>query len=199
MPTIDQLRAQPAELLRRLVSHPDFDLIIVGALLVAVVLLSLITIWRGRTQASAPTQNGAASGTGFRRWLTPNGMASIPAEQIAATRARRRTGSQKTIRVITPVSKVPARALKARDADALAIARRSGLARDAVSMMLANADPKRATRTTSSGTASAPQPASRSAAAERAMTAPGAGNTAPRTAPAAIGRTVGTQFNARLS
>ena len=199
MPTIDELRMQAAELVERLVTHPDFDLIIVGSLLVVVVLMSLITIWRGRARASVPTQSPSARGTGFRRWLTPNGMASIPAAQVEATRARRHTGSQKTIRVITPVSKVPARALKARDADALAIARRSGLARDAVAMMLANADPKRATRTTSSERAPASQPASRGGAAERAMTAPGAGNTTPRTAPAANGRTLGTQFNARLS
>jgi hypothetical protein len=199
MPTIDQLRAQSVQLLQRLVAHPDFDLIIVGALLTAVVLLSLVTIWRGRTRSIAPASASSKRATGFRRWLTPNGIASIPAAQVEATRARRRTGSQKTIRVITPVSKVPARALKARDADALAIARRSGLARDAVSMMLANADPKRATRTTSPERASAPQPASRGGAAERALTAPGAGNTAPRTAPAANSRTLGTQFNARLS
>lgn len=197
MPTLDQVRTQSVALLQRVTAHPDFDLIIVGALLVVVVLMSLFTIWRGRLRRGTAAHR-TAGGTVLRKWLTPKGMESIPVEQVAATRARRRSGSQKTIRVVTPVSKVPARALKARDADALAIARRSGLARDAVAMMLANADPKRATRITSSASVPTPQPASRGAATERAMTAPGAGNTAPRTAPTTKGRTLGTQFNARL-
>jgi hypothetical protein len=198
MPTIEQLRAQTTALVQQLLSHPDLDLIIVGSLLVVVILLSLFTIWRGRSHAAPRQSVAASSGSGISRWLTPHGTASVPAEQVAATRARRKSGSYKAIRVVTPVSKVSARALKARDADALAIARRSGLARDAVAMMLANADPKRATRSTTATTAPASQPASRGAANERGLSAPGAGNTAPRTAPAG-GRALGTRFNARVS
>jgi hypothetical protein len=200
MPTIDQLRTQFTDATQRLMKHPDLDVIVIGALLVVVILLSLFTIWRGHRLAaqSATVATSASSGSTFRRWLTPSGGASVPAEQVAATRARRKSGSHKTIRVMTPVSKVPARMIKARDADALAIARKSGLARDAVTMMLANADPKRATRATQQPAAAATPSPTRGAAAERGMSAPGAGNGAPRTAPARGATTVGTRFSARV-
>lgn len=196
---LDQMRATVSATFRQLIASPDYDLYIVGALLTVVVLLSLVTIWRGRTRAVAAPIATPSDASGFRRWLTPMGMKSIPAEQAVVARPRRKSGSNKTIRVSTPVSKVPARALKARDADALEIARRSGLARDAVVMMMANADPKAHAKKTSAKTAPAAQAPTRTVSTERAMTAPGAYAGTQRTAPPANGRTLGTQFNARLS
>ncbi len=195
--SLDQLRAQATATLQRAAGDPDLALYIVGALLIIVLAMSLLTIWRGRARNHVPAMT-PSTGSGFRRWLTPLGMKSIPAEQAASTRAPRRSGSNKTIRVSTPVSRVPARALRARNADPLEIARRSGLARDAVVMMMANADPKaHATRT--SAAKAAPQPSTKTASKERAMTAPGAYAAAPRTQTVQGGRTLGTQFNARLS
>ncbi len=195
----DQMLAQTTATVSRLTANPDFDLIIVGSSLAMVVVLSLLTIWRGRAKRTAAPTDAPSSVSGFRRWLTPMGMQSIPAEQAVVSRPRRRSGSNKTIRVSTPVSKVAARALKASGADALDIARRTGLARDAVVMMMANADPKaHAAKTSaakSTGNAKAPV---RTAATDRAMSAPGAYSGAPRTQPPSAGRTVGTQFNARL-
>lgn len=196
----DRLWAQAMATLSRLTANPDFDLIIVGSLLAVVLVLSLVTIWRGRARNSAAPIDAPSHMSGFRRWLTPMGMQSIPAEQGVVARPRRRSGSNKTIRVSTPVSKVATRALKASGADPLDIARRTGLARDAVVMMMANADPKaQAAKTTAARPATNTKAPVRTAASERAMTAPGAYSGAPRTPPPATGRTVGTQFNARIS
>ncbi len=192
----EQLRTQAIATLERVAGNPDLDIYIVGSLLLAVMAMALLTIWRGRARAAVPAA-APSSASGFRRWLTPPGMRSIPAEPGAVARAPRVSGSNKSIRVSTPVSRVPARALRAKNADPLEIARRTGLARDAVVMMMANADPKaHAARTSAPKTA--PPPAAKPAAAERAMTAPGAYAAAPRAKPAQGGRTLGTQFNARL-
>lgn len=195
---LTQLREQTMTTVSAVVADPNFDLMVVGTMLGLVVLLSLFTIWRGRRNAAVFSDPAPTEASGFRRWLTPMGMQSVSTEQAVAARPRR-SGSNKTIRVTTPVSRVSTRALKSRDADALEISRRSGLARDAVVMMMANADPKAHARKIA---AAKPQPAkvpARAAAPERAMSAPGAGNQAPRSAPSAGGRTLGTQFNARLS
>lgn len=197
---IDQLVEQATAMAQRIMADENLDLFIVGALLGVVVLLSLFTIWRGRARLDAAPIAAPTNASGFRRWLTPMGMKSIPAEQAVVARPRRKSGSNKTIRVSTPVSKVPARALKARGADALDIARRSGLARDAVVMMMANADPQaHARRTTVTRSAPAAQPASRVTSTERAMTAPGAYAGDARTSAPAKSRTLGTQFSARIS
>ena len=194
--SLDQLRAQATGTLQRAAGDPDLVLYIVGALLIVVLAMSLLTIWRGRARYSVPAMTPSTE-SGFRRWLTPLGMKSIPAAQAASTRPRRKSGSNTTIRVSTPVSRVPARALRATNADPLEIARRTGLARDAVVMMMANADPKaHATRT--SAAKAAPQATPKTTSKERAMTAPGAYAAAPRAPTAQGGRTLGTQFNARL-
>ncbi len=203
--SLDQLRALATETLERVAGSPDLNRYIVGALLLLVVAMSLLTIWRGRPRNSVPAMTPSTE-SGFRRWLTPLGMKSIPAGQATSTRPPRTSGSNKTIRVSTPVSRVPTRALRARNADPLEIARRTGLARDAVVMMMANADPK-AHATRMSAAKAAAQPATKAvtktvtktASTERAMTAPGAYAAAPRAKPAQGGRTLGTQFNARLS
>ncbi len=191
-----QLRTQATAMLERVAGNPDFDLYVVGSLLAAVVALSLLTAWRGRARRIIPPATPSTE-SGFRRWLTPLGMPSIPAVPGAGARAPRASGSNKSIRVTTPVCKVPARSLRAHNANPLEIARRTGLARDAVVMMMANADPKaHAARTTAPKVA--PQPKAQPAA-ERAMTAPGAYTAGARAKPASDGRTLGTQFNARLS
>lgn len=196
---VDETRKQVAVVTQQIMANENLDLFIVGALLGVVVLLSLFTIWRGRARRNAAPIAAPSNASGFRRWLTPMGMKSIPAEQAVVTRPRRKSGSNKTIRVSTPVSKVPARALKARGADALDIARRSGLSRDAVVMMMANADPQaHAKRTTAAKSAPAAQPAQRGAATERGMTAPGAYAGDGRAAAPTKGRVLGTQFNARI-
>lgn len=195
--SLDQLPAQATATLERVAGHPDLDLYIVGSLLVIVLAMSLFTIWRGRARVITPATTPSAA-SGFRRWLTPLGMKSIPAEQATVTRPQRTSGSNKTIRVTTPVSRVPARALKASNADPLEIARRSGLARDAVVMMMANADP-RAHAARRSTTKPAVQPASRTVTTDQGMSAPGAYGGAPRPKAPQGGRTLGTQFNARLS
>ena len=192
----------------RILASDQLDVMIAGALLVVVFLLAVATIWRGRRRAAAvAAQPAPMNASGFKRWLTPMGMQSIPAEQAVVVRPRRKSGSQKTIRVSTPVSKVPARALKRAGADALEIARKTGLARDAGVRMMANANPQTAAQkgqpaaraTVSTKAPAVNQP--RSANDERAMTAPSRYANAPRKqAPttAARGNTLGTQFNARI-
>ena len=197
---VSKISAAVTEFVQRTLGIDSMEVTIAAALLVVVFLLAVATIWRGRRRAEA-TRAQAASTSGFKRWLTPMGMQSIPAEQAVVVRPRRKSGSMKAIKVSTPVSKVPVRALKKAGADALEIARKTGLARDAVVMMLANANPQAADakrKQTENATKAAP---TRTANTERAMTAPGAYGNAPRTQPAASGSrgTVGTRFNARVS
>ena len=198
---LGKIRAAAIESGQRVVAGDQMDVMIVGGMLVVVFLLAVAAIWRGRRRAAA-LRVAPANASGFKRWLTPMGMQSIPAEQAVVTRPRRKSGSVKTIRVSTPVSKVPVRALKRAGADALEIARKTGLARDAVVMMMANANPQAAAEARSKQVVKAPavnQP--RSANDERAMTAPsGYGNAPRKQAPTtgARGNTLGTQFNARI-
>ena len=203
---IGKIRTAATESGQRIFASDQPDVMIVGALLVVVFLLAVAAIWRGRRRAAA-LRAAAANASGFKRWLTPMGMQSIPAEQAVVTRPRRKSGSVKTIRVSTPVSKVPVRALQRAGADALEIARKTGLARDAVVMMMANANPQAAAlkgQPAARATASTKAPAGnqpRSANDERAMTAPsGYGNAPRKQAPTtgARGNTLGTQFNARI-
>ena len=206
MPTIDlgAIGEQATVLLKRMLASEQLDLIIVGALLAVVIVLTLSSIWRSRARREVPLA-APSSASGFMRWLTPMGMKSIPAGQaVAASRPRRPSGSNKTIRVSTPVSKVPQRALRA-GGDPVEIARRTGLSRDAVAMMMAAAAPKvppaRSVATNGDGRASqGTRTVSNTGAAERAMTAPGAYTQAQRVIPAKVDRsgTVGTRFTARL-
>ena len=188
----------------RILASDQLDVMIAGALLVVVFLLAVATIWRGRRRAAAvAAQPAPMNASGFKRWLTPMGMQSIPAEQAVVVRPRRKSGSQKTIRVSTPVSKVAPRALKRAGADALEIARKTGLARDAVVMMMANANPQTAApkHQPADRAAAKTQSPTRSVSTERAMTAPGAYTQAARTRP---GNTTqrdesrGTRFSARV-
>ena len=198
---LTKISAAVTEFGRRAFGIDSPEVMITAALLTAVFLLAVAAIWRGRRRAAA-LRAAPANASGFKRWLTPMGMQSIPAEQAVVTRPRRKSGSVKTIRVSTPVSKVPARALKRAGADALEIARKTGLARDAVVMMMANANPQAAAEARNKQVVKAPavnQP--RSANDERAMTAPsGYGNAPRKQAPTtgARGNTLGTQFNARI-
>ena len=197
---VSKISAAVTEFVQRTLGIDSLEVTIAAALLVVVFLLAVATIWRGRRRAEA-TRVRAASTSGFKRWLTPMGMQSIPAEQAVVVRPRRKSGSMKAIKVSTPVSKVPVRALKKAGADALEIARKTGLARDAVVMMMANANPPVADakrKQTENATKTAP---TRTVSTERAMTAPGAYGNAPRTQPAASGSrgTVGTRFSARVS
>ena len=192
--TVDQVRAQVTTLVQRIIANDQLDVVVVGSLLVIVLVLSLATIWRNRrSRMDVPSRTPSAA-SGFTRWLTPMGMASIPAAQIAAAAARpaRPAGSSKSIRVVTPVSRVPSRALRRSGADALDIARRSGLARDAVVMMMAKAAPRAAAK-------KAPE-AKRAASSDRRVSEPNTQSVAPRAAkaPTSVGP-IGTRFTARLS
>lgn len=186
---------------RRILASDNFDVIVVATLLVIVFLMAVATIWRGRRRA-VKQYAAPANANGFKRWLTPMGMQSIPAEQAVVVRPRRKSGSQKTIKVSTPVSRVPARALKRAGVDELELARKSGLARDAVAMMLANANPTAAAAAKNNlhaKTVAAAQ--TRAANAERAMMAPSAYGNAParkQTLTSESRGAAGTRLNARI-
>lgn len=207
MPTIDltNIREQATVVAQRIMSSENLDLMIVGTLLAIVIVLSLATIWRNRVRNAAPATR-PSSASGFTRWLTPLGARSIPADAgTPLPEPRRKSGSQKVIRVSTPVSRVPTRALKAAGANALDIARKTGLARDAVTMMIANAAPKNAPATPQAkpaiaAKATVAQAPARAADAGRAMSAPGAYTAAQRAIAPKVDRGgVGTRFTARLS
>lgn len=201
MPTIDliAIREQAAAIAQRLMAGEQLDLVIVGTLLMIVIVLALSSIWRNRARRQATPSNGS----GFMRWLTPMGEKSIPAAQatVGAPRPRRNSGSNKSIRISTPVSKVPQRALKA-GGDPVDIARRTGLSRDAVVMMMAAVAPKpqRVAPNADGRAAQAARVVPSGQAAERAMVAPGAYTQAQRVIPAKVERSgaVGTRFTARL-
>jgi hypothetical protein len=203
---LGKIRADVITSGERILASDQLDVMIAGALLTVVFLLAVAAIWRGRRRAAAvASQPAPVNASGFKRWLTPMGMQSIPAEQAVVVRPRRKSGSQKTIRVSTPVSKVPTRALKRAGADALEIARKTGLARDAVVMMLANANPQMAVARSQSVERAAVkhQPApTRNVSSDRAMSAPGAYAPVARTQPANApqrGDSRGTRFSARVS
>lgn len=195
------IRAQAAQAGERVIASGNLDILIVGALLAVVIVMTLSTIWKNRTRVEAPLPK-LSSTSGFTRWLTPMGMKSIPAEQgVAAARPRRKSGAQRTIKVSTPVSKVPQRALKV-GASPLEIARRSGLARDAVVMMMANAAPKPVVKKpTPAKVAAATQAPTRTESTDRAMSAPGAYTAAQRVIPERTANrgVIGSRFSARLS
>jgi hypothetical protein len=175
-------------------SGEPLDVLVVGGLLSLVVVLSLTAIWKGRTRAAVPTVAPSAE-SGFTRWLTPLGMSSVPTAERAELRPRRKTSGNQTIKVTTPVSRVAPRALKAKGADPRDIARRTGLARDAVVMMMANAGhavPKPALRAVK--TASLP-PVQRVATTDGNTRAPAAFSAAPKSSGPT---TRGTKFSARL-
>ncbi len=207
MPTIDliAIREQATVIAQRVLAGEQLDLVIVGTLLMVVIVLALSSIWRNRARREVPMA-APSNGSGFMRWLTPMGMKSIPAAQATggAPRPRRNSGSNKLIRISTPVSKVPQRALKA-GGDPVDIARRTGLSRDAVAMMMAAAAPKSsaAKPAVTRGDARAQQTTrtvADTAISARAMSAPGAYTQAQRVIPAKLERSgaVGTRLNARL-
>ncbi|HYW49985.1 MAG TPA: hypothetical protein VE861_05230 [Gemmatimonadaceae bacterium] len=196
---ITAIRSQATVIVTRILAYEQLDLVVVGSLLAVVIVLTLSAIWRNRVRGAAP-QPKLSTASGFTRWLTPMGMQSIPAEPGAVVpRPRRKSGSQRTIKVSTPVSKVTARSLKA-GSDPLEIARRSGLSRDAVVMMMANAAPKHAKHPTAASVAAAVKAPARTAASEQAMSAPGPYTAAQRAVPERTAKrgAVGSLFTARL-
>ncbi len=195
--TVEQMRTTAMGIVERIGVDEQLDAMIVGGVLVIVLTLALVAIWKNRRRTAEVPAATPSYASGFTRWLTPMGMKSVSAEQAVVVRPRRKSGSNKTIKVSTPVSRVHTRALKGARADALDIARKTGLARDAVVMMMANANPQPAPR--KSAAKPAAQPATRTVANERGMTAPGAYGAVPRTPAPTSGRALGTQFSARLS
>jgi hypothetical protein len=202
MPRFDYARAQvrATEIAQFAFAPDQVAITVTGMLLIVTFGLAMTAIWRGRRR-EAPQPAMTPETSGFRRWLTPMGMASIPAEQAVVNRPRRKSGAVKTVSVSTPVSKVSARVLKHAGADALEIARRTGLSRDAVHMMMAAADAKGAMlRATVPKPVARPEP-TRSVATSRAMVdpSPHAGaSAAARMAPHPKLRALGTRLNARL-
>ncbi|MCC7052664.1 MAG: hypothetical protein IT355_05315 [Gemmatimonadaceae bacterium] len=196
---LDAALARATAIGRFLVSGDQLMISITGALLLLAFVLAIIAIWRGRRrEARQPAMSPEASG--FTRWLTPMGMMSIPAEQAVVNRPRRRSGSVKTVKVHTPVSKVSARALKNAGADALEIARRTGLSRDAVVMMMAKADPRAAAARTAASKAVVPKrDVTRTVYTEsRSMVEPSTYGHAEAARTAPKSRALGTRFTARL-
>ena len=201
MRTLDlsAIGAQANAFLARVAAGAQPEVLIAAGLLVTVIVLSLAAIWRSRARRAVPLASPSAA-SGFTRWLTPMGMQSIPAEQAVVPRPKRRSGSNRTIKVSTPVSKVTARAVRGAGASALEIARRTGLSRDAVTMMMAAAAPQSPPpkRSTAKSNA-APQEPTRTVSSSRAMSAPPAYAPSPRgPAPDSPSRGLGTRYNARL-
>jgi len=208
---IVSIREQATVTVQRMMAGENFDLVIAGALLLAVATLTLSSIWRTRRRTVAVTSAVLPSVSAITRWLTPTGTKSVTTERLVVSAVLRRSGSHRSIRVSTPVSKVPQRLLK-EGADALAIARKSGLSRDGVAMMIAAATPRSAAKPVAKPVvamvaSSAPAPARQvrqvsSVSQEnsgRAMSAPGAYTQAQRVIPAKVERAgVGTYFSARL-
>ncbi len=202
---IEAVRAQAEVIMQGIMqgimAGENLDLLISGALLLAIVALSLGSIWRNRVRAAKAAPSPTNS-TGMMRWLTPRGTKSVTAEQTAiVARPKRKSGAHTTIRVLTPVSKVTAKLIRA-SADPMEIARKSGLSRDGVSMMMAAAAPKSAAKPTAAAQAATKaavrQPSSENAG--RAMMPPGAYTQAQRVMPAKVDRAgVGTRFSARVS
>jgi hypothetical protein len=204
MPALDfvTLREQAAGMAQGVMAGDNLDLVIAAALLVAVVTMTLTSIWRTRRRAAVAAPATPSTAARIARLLTPAGLMKISAEHaLAAARPRRKSGSHQTIRVSTPVSRVPQRALKA-GADALTIARTSGLSRDGVAMMIAAAAPRtvaKAIVATSAATPTAPERPRSTTSAARAMSAPGAYTQSQRVIPPKGDRAaVGTYFSARL-
>jgi len=203
MPAFDivAFREQAAGMAQRIMAGENLDLVIAAALLVAVVTMTLTSIWRnGRRTATAAVPGQFGDSALFRtKECTVTELSG--ARAVAAARPRRKSGSHQTIRVSTPVSKVPQRALKV-GADALAIARKSGLSRDGVAMMIAAAAPRpvaNAAVVTSTATPPAPERQRSNQSAGRAMSAPGAYTQSQRVIPPKGDRAgVGTYFSARL-
>lgn len=200
---LDAIREQAAIIVQGIMAGENLDLVISGALLLAIVALSLASVWRNRVRAVTVTTLPSAAGRGLLRWLRPKDRKSVTAAPTAmVARAKRTSGSHRTMRVITPVSKVPMKALKV-GADLMEIARKSGLSRDGVAMMMAAAAPRTAAKPTveaqASTRAAARQPGNEQQAG-RAMMAPGAYTQAQRVIPAKVERPgVGTRFSARVS
>lgn len=199
---LDAIREQAAIIMQGIMAGENLDLVISGALLLAIVALSLASVWRNRVPAATVAAPPSAAGRGLLRWLMPKATKSVTAAPTAmVAQAKRTSGSHKTMRVITPVSKVPMKALKV-GADLMEIARKSGLSRDGVAMMMAAAAPRSAARPTieaqASTRAAARQPGNEQQAG-RAMMAPGAYTQAQRVIPAKVERgAVGTRYTARL-
>ena len=206
MPALDivTIREQVGNMAQRILAGENLDLVIAATLLVAVVTMTLTSIWRNRRRVTAAGVATPSTAMRIARLLTPAGMMQVSAERaVAAARPRRKSGPHTTIRVSTPVSKVPQRALKA-GADALAIARKSGLSRDGVAMMIAAASPrtmvKPATATAKiAAVHSAPERPRNTQSAGRALSAPGAYTQSQRVIPPKGDRAgVGMYFSARL-
>ncbi len=188
----------PDQVLQGTIAGMPADFVAAATGLTAVLGLSLYTIWRNRVRATIPKATPSAT-SGFTRWLTPMGMQSISAAQAVAPRTPKASGSSRAIKVSTPVSKVSARALRSADATPLDIARKTGLSRDGVAMMLATSGRPAPKPAAVAKPVAVPAP-TRTVATGRTpvMLAPGAYTAAPRTAPQAAARVLGTQFNARL-
>jgi hypothetical protein len=195
------MREAVTTFVQRVSAEQPVDVLVVGGLLIAVIVLTLVAIWKSRKSTRTEQLIAPPAESGFMRWLTPMGMKSVSPTQAVVVRKRLKTGSTKTVRVITPVSKVPARALRAAGASPLEIARRTGLARDAVSMMMANAGATPVSRPTRA----LPTTLTRSVKAERkqlttgAPTSYAAASAASAPAPRGTSGPVGTRFTARLS
>jgi hypothetical protein len=163
----------------------------------AITIRALVMGQTERPRGAQPTQ-----ASGFTRWLTPMGMASVlssSAQTDSEARPARKSTSMKAIKVRTPVSRIATKFITATNRDPREIARRTGLSRDAVTMMLASADQRRAPRRTPARSTKITKTIARAADSGRAMSAPGARNAAPaRAESGAANRALGSRFNARL-
>jgi hypothetical protein len=163
------------------------------------IVLSIIggAFWIDRAPRAAVAQPSPESG--FTRWLTPFASKVIPSLRFAEHIRRWASRKQPVLQapqVAATSARVAIRMQSAGGSDPRDIARRTGLARDAVTLMLASADHRREQRRTPPRESKAVT-APRSADTERAMSAPGA----QRAEPSRRGdpETLGSRFNTRLS
>jgi hypothetical protein len=174
----------------------------VGVMLLLVAMaITVRALVMGQPERARGAQPTKASG--FTRWLTPMGMSSVlssAGDDEPASRTVRKSTSMKAIKVRTPVSRIATKVIAATNRDPREIARRTGLSRDAVTLMLASTEQRRAPRGTPSRPTKVTKTITRAANDGRAMSAPGARTAEPVRADNAVAkRALGTRFNARLS
>ena len=80
MQTVDiaAVREQAAVIMQGIMAGENLDLVISGALLLAITALSLTYIWRNRAPSAPVAPKAAASGS-MMRWLTPRGVPAVGA------------------------------------------------------------------------------------------------------------------------
>jgi hypothetical protein len=149
---------------------PTMSLTLDHAIGIALLSLATLLVWRALKPAPKAVPVRAPSArSGFTRWLTPMALPVMHASG-AATRAL--TVSKKSHAAKPVVRRTAVKLLASTGAEARDIARRTGMSRDAVAMMMASGS---AAAPAMKSTVRAAAAARKVAAAERTMQAPARG------------------------